>query len=121
MEALFNAYDPNQITLVCAGRRGWLSDSIYEKGKAQGVIFLDYVDDADLAALYSMATAYVAPSLYEGFGFPVLEAMACGTPVICSDGGSLPEVGGDAAIVIPARDTQKFAEAIRRVIDDEQL
>ena len=76
LEALFNAYDPNQITLVCAGRRGWLSDSIYEKGKAQGVIFLDYVDDADLAALYSMATAYVAPSLYEGFGFPVLEAMA---------------------------------------------
>lgn len=121
LETLFNAYDPNQISLVCAGRRGWLSDSIYEKGKAQGVMFLDYVDDADLAALYSMAAAYVAPSLYEGFGFPVLEAMACGTPVICSDGGSLPEVGGDAAIVIAARDTQKFAEAIRRVIDDEQL
>jgi len=121
LETLFDAYDPTQIALVCAGRRGSLSDSIYEKGKAQGVMFLDYVDDADLAALYSMAAAYVAPSLYEGFGFPVLEAMACGTPVICSDGGSLPEVGGDAAIVIAARDTQKFAEAIRRVIQDEHL
>ena len=85
------------------------------------MIFLDYVDEDDLAALYSMATAYVAPSLYEGFGFPVLEAMACGTPVICSDGGSLPEVAGDAAIVIAARDTQKFAEAIRHVMDDETM
>jgi glycosyltransferase involved in cell wall biosynthesis len=121
LERLIEAYDPSQVSLVLAGRRGWLADSIYEKGKAKGVHFLDYVADEDLAALYSMAVTYVAPSLYEGFGFTVLEAMACGTPVICSDGGSLPEVAGDAALVVPARDTQTLAEAIRRVITEEGL
>ncbi len=121
LERLIEAYDPAQIALVLAGRRGWLSDPIYEKGQAKGVHFIDYVDDADLAALYSMAVAYVTPSLYEGFGFTVLEAMACGAPVICSDSGSLPEVADQAAIVVPARDTQALAESIRRVVDDEQL
>ena len=119
LERLIDAFDPTQISLVLAGRRGWLSDSIYEKGKAKGVLFLDYVADEELAALYSMAAVYVSPSLYEGFGFTVLEAMACGTAVICSDGGSLPEVAGDAAIVVPARDTNALAEAIRRVVTDE--
>jgi len=121
LERLIEAFDPAQTSLVLAGRRGWLADSIYEKGKAKGVLFLDYVADNDLAALYSMAAAYVAPSLHEGFGFTILEAMACGTPVICSDGGALPEVAGDAAIVIPARDTQALAEAIRRVLADESV
>jgi glycosyltransferase involved in cell wall biosynthesis len=121
LERLIEAWDPTQIALVLAGRRGWLSDSIYEKGKAKGAMFLDYVADDDLAALYSSATAYVAPSLYEGFGFTVLEAMACGTPVICSDAGSLPEVAGDAAIIVPARDAQALAEAIRRVVADSDL
>ena len=121
LERLIEAWDPTQIALVLAGRRGWLADSIYEKGKAKGAMFLDYVADDDLAALYSSATAYVAPSLYEGFGFTVLEAMACGTPVICSDGGSLPEVAGQAALVVPARNTQSLAEAIRRVVNDSDL
>ncbi|MEK7278812.1 MAG: glycosyltransferase family 1 protein [Chloroflexota bacterium] len=121
LERLIEAFDPSQISLVLAGQRGWLADSIYEKGKAKGVLFLDYVDDEDLAALYSSAAAYVAPSLYEGFGFTVLEAMACGAPVICSDGGSLPEVAGEAAIIVPAADTQALAEAIRRVTTDEAL
>ncbi len=121
LERLIEAFDPSQISLVLAGRRGWLADSIYEKGKAKGVLFLDYVADEDLAALYSSAAAYVAPSLYEGFGFTVLEAMACGTPVICSNGGSLPEVAGEAAIIVPAADTQALAEAIRRVTTDEAL
>ncbi len=121
LERLIEAYDPADIALVLAGRRGWLADPIYEKGKAKGALFLDYVADDDLAVLYSMATAYVAPSLYEGFGFTMLEAMACGTPVICSDGGSLPEVAGDAALIVPARDTQALAEAIRRVMNDDEL
>lgn len=121
LERLIEAFDPSQISLVLAGRRGWLADSIYEKGKTRGVQFLDYVADEDLAALYSSAVAYVAPSLYEGFGFTVLEAMACGTPVICSDGGSLAEVAGEAAIIVPAADTQALAEAIRRVTTDETL
>ncbi len=121
LEMLIEAYDPSQVSLVLAGRRGWLADTIYEKGKAKGVLFLDYVDNEDLAALYSMAVACVAPSLYEGFGFPILEAMACGTAVICSNGGSLPEVAGEAALVLPARDPQAWAEAIRRVVTDENI
>jgi glycosyltransferase involved in cell wall biosynthesis len=121
LERLIEAFDPSQVSLVLAGRRGWLADSIFEKGKAKGVRFLEYVPDEDLPALYSSALAYVAPSLYEGFGFTLLEAMACGTPVICSDGGALPEVAGDAALVIPARDTQALAEAICRVVADADL
>jgi len=121
LERLIEAYDPAQISLVLAGRRGWLADTLYEKGKAKGVYFLDYVADEDLAGLYSMATAYVAPSLYEGFGFTLLEAMACGTAVICSDGGSLPEVAGDAALIVPATDTGALAQAIARVVADDDL
>jgi glycosyltransferase involved in cell wall biosynthesis len=121
LERLIDAYDPNDAPLVLAGRRGWLADPIYEKGKAKGVLFLDYVDEEDLAALYSMAIVCVVPSLYEGFGFTVLEAMSCGTAVVCSDGGSLPEVAGDAAIVVKATDTQALAEALRKVITDEDL
>lgn len=121
LERLIEAFDPAQASLVLVGRRGWLADSIFAKGKAKGVRFLDYVPDEDLPALYSSALAYVAPSLYEGFGFTVLEAMACGAPVICSDGGSLPEIAGGAAILIPARDTQALAEAIRRLAADPDL
>ncbi len=121
LERLIEAFDPGQVALVLAGRRGWLADPIYAKGRAKGVCFLDYVADEDLAALYSLATAYVSPSLYEGFGFTILEAMACGAPVICSDGGSLSEVAGEAAIIIPAPDTRALAEAIRQVVDDESL
>lgn len=121
LERLIEAAQAARTPLVLAGRRGWLSDSIYEKGRAGGVIFLDYVADDDLPALYSRALAYAAPSLHEGFGFTVLEAMACGAPVICSDGGSLPEVAGQAAIIVPALDTQALAEAIRRVAADDAL
>ena len=121
LERLIEAFDPTQISLVLAGRRGWLAESIYAKGQAKGVHFIDYVDEADLAALYSMATVCVAPSLYEGFGFTVLEAMACGTAVICSDGGSLPEVAGSAALIVPAKDTAGLAQAIARVVADDDL
>jgi glycosyltransferase involved in cell wall biosynthesis len=121
LERLIEAFDPAQLALVLVGRRGWLADSIYEKGQAKGVHFLDYVAEEDLAALYSMATVYVAPSLHEGFGFTVLEAMACGTAVICSDGGSLPEVAGGAALIVPAKDTAALAQAITRVAADDDL
>ncbi|GMV37993.1 MAG: hypothetical protein AMXMBFR61_25010 [Fimbriimonadales bacterium] len=77
---------------------------------------LGYVPDESLPALYSAADAFFFPSLYEGFGLPVLEAMACGCPVVCSDGGALPEVVGDAALVVPARDERAWTEAIGRVL-----
>jgi glycosyltransferase involved in cell wall biosynthesis len=80
--------------LAIAGRKGWLWDATFaaveEHGVADAVRFLEYVPEAGLATLYSSADVLVMPSLYEGFGLPVVEAMACGTPVVCSDGGSLP-------------------------------
>lgn len=80
-----------------------------------------YVADADLPALYSAATAFVYPSLYEGFGLPPLEAMACGTPVITSSVSSLPEVVGEAAILVDPKDVGALASALQRILKDRQL
>ena len=92
-------------------------------------VWLGPVLEADLPALYSAATAFVFPSLYEGFGLPVLEAMACGTPVVCSDTSSLPEVAGDpsagsgpsAALLINPLDTAALAETLRLILTDDGL
>lgn len=116
---------PSPPELVLAGRSGWLSAPIRQHAAALGlgdrIHFLDYVPEADLPALYAHATACVLPSLYEGFGFTLLEAMACGTPVICSNGGSLPEVAGGAALQFEATDTAALAHAITRVLDNAAL
>jgi len=85
------------------------------------VMFLGPVAEADLPALYAGAELFVFPSLYEGFGFPVLEAMACGTPVICSNVSSLPEVAGTAALQIDPRNTDALAAAMDRVLGDAAL
>ena len=85
--------------LVLAGGRGWLYDPTWTHG-IDGVIETGYIDEADKGTLYVGALALLFPSLYEGFGFPVAEALHCGTPVICSDSSSLPEVGGDAAYYV---------------------
>ncbi len=108
---------PAPLTLVLAGRPGWLAGPIVALARAQGprVRLLDYVPDADLAGLYSGARALVFPSLYEGFGFPVLEAMACGTPVICSNTSSLPEVAGAAALLVDPRDGPALTAAMVQV------
>jgi glycosyltransferase involved in cell wall biosynthesis len=111
--------------LVLAGGRGWKYDEIYrapaEFGVAPSVRFLGFVPDGDLPALYSMASLFVYPSLYEGFGLPVLEALACGAPVITSNNSSLPEVAGDAAILIEPRDAEALAVAMARLLDDGNL
>jgi len=88
---------------------------------ASPVIFTGYVSLAELRALYSDAAALVLPSLAEGFGLPVLEAMACETPVICSNVASLPEVAGDAAILIDPKNTRQIAEAMQRLARDAEL
>ena len=92
------------ISLLIVGWEGWGDKSwkqtIRESGLEKRIILTGYVDDETLACLYSGASAFVYPSLYEGFGLPILEAMACGCPVICSDVASMPEVAGDAAIRI---------------------
>jgi glycosyltransferase involved in cell wall biosynthesis len=82
------------------------------------VTFLDYVSPADLPALYAGAEATVFPSLYEGFGLPILEAMACGTPVIASHAGSLPEVAGDAAVLVDPYNVEGMAGIIETVLRD---
>jgi glycosyltransferase involved in cell wall biosynthesis len=108
--------------LAIAGRRGWLYEGVFraieEYDVGGAVRFLEYVPDADLAALYSTADVLAMPSAYEGFGIPVIEAMACGTPVICSDGGALPEVAGAAALVVPVGNIDQLAEALVGVTSD---
>lgn len=85
------------------------------------VIFTDFVPEADLPAYYSGAEVFVLPSLYEGFGFPVLEAMACGCPVVTSNTSSLPEVVGEAGIMVDPHDTDSLTQAMRRVLTDSEL
>jgi glycosyltransferase involved in cell wall biosynthesis len=116
--------DPN-LHLVLAGKNGWLAAEIWQHAKALGLNerlhWLAYVPDADLPRLYAHAQAFVFPSLFEGFGFPVLEAMAAGVPVVCSDGGALPEVVGDAALVVPAQDTAALQTALGRVLTQPNI
>lgn len=111
--------------LVIAGKRGWLSEAIFKKARSLGiedeVIFTGYVDEADLPALLTRATALVFISLYEGFGLPALEAMACGTPVIASSVSALPEVVGDAGILADPQDTLAVAAAMAQVARDPQV
>ncbi len=85
------------------------------------VMLLDQVPQSDLTALYNSADGFVFPSLYEGFGFPPLEAMACGTPVVCSTAASLPEVVGDAALSVAPDDLPGWAAAMERILLDDQL
>ncbi len=85
------------------------------------VVFPGFVADGDLPALYNLADLFVFPSLYEGFGLPPLEALACGTPVITSDASSLPEVVGEAGLTVEATDAEALAEAMKRVLEDDTL
>ena len=111
--------------LIIAGRRGWLSQPIEQRatelGVADRVEFCGYVEDAQLPQLLSGATAFVFPSLYEGFGMPVLEAMACGVPVMTSNTSALPEVSGDAALLIDPGDTQAIVESLVSLGNDPAL
>jgi glycosyltransferase involved in cell wall biosynthesis len=117
--------DNYDLDLVIAGGQGWLGDPIYQTVRnnnlEEHVHFVGFVEEADLPALYSAAECLAFPSLYEGFGFPVLEAMACGTSVVTSNVSSLPEVAGDAALMVDPYDTEAIADAIRKIIEDSSL
>lgn len=106
--------------LLCIGGKGWLfgqvNSIVSELGLTNDVVFTGYAPDADLPALYTGADCSLVPSLYEGFGFPVLEAMACNAPVVCSNTSSLPEVAGDAAIQIDPDDYHALADAVRLIL-----
>jgi glycosyltransferase involved in cell wall biosynthesis len=111
--------------LVIVGKQGWLFDSIKADVARLGirtrVIFPGYADDQDLPALYRAADLFVFPSLYEGFGLPPLEAMACGTPVVTSNVSSLPEVVGDAGLTVDPTDIYALADTMGRALQDTYL
>jgi glycosyltransferase involved in cell wall biosynthesis len=113
------------IPLVVVGSKGWLYDGFFrrieELEAGRDVVLPGYVPTADLPAVYGAATVAIMPSVYEGFGLPVLEAMACGTPVVSSNSSSLPEIGGSAARYFDPLDIEEMAETIRGVWADADL
>ena len=128
---LIGAYDDLRRTaprplpkLVLAGAAGWRSEEVAEcadsLGIAEDVLILGRVPQAVLPALYNGAAAFVYPSLYEGFGLPPLEAMACGVPVVASDTSAIPEVVGDAGVLVDPTDTRAIAEALAAILADSE-
>jgi len=119
------ALDNSSLQLVIAGSKGWLYEPILAEvarlGLSERVIFTGYVTTEAKAALLSGALAYLFPSLYEGFGLPILEAMACGTPVLTSNNSSLPEVAGDAAIMVNPHHTAEIAAGIIALVTNPLL
>jgi glycosyltransferase involved in cell wall biosynthesis len=117
--------DTSRAQLVIAGPRGWLADDLAalhaQLRLGEQARFLGAVPAPELAALYNAADLFVMPSLYEGFGLPVAEAMACGAPVIVSNVSSLPEVAGDAGLCLDPNDVDAWAETMRRVLGDPAL
>jgi glycosyltransferase involved in cell wall biosynthesis len=111
--------------LVIVGGKGWLygeiERTIAELGLQEAVMVAGFVHDEDLPALYRAADAFAYPSLYEGFGIPLLEAMACGTPVVTTTVSSMPEVAGDAALLVPPDDVAALADALARLVSDDTL
>lgn len=113
------------VKLVIAGGKGWYYERVFarvqELGLADDVLFPGFVPAGELPWWYRAAECFVYPSIFEGFGLPVLEAMACGTPTITSDASSLPEVAGDAALLVGTEDTAGLAAALDRILSDPAL
>jgi glycosyltransferase involved in cell wall biosynthesis len=130
LSRLIEAYDQlrrahHGVGLVLVGPRGfrssWVEETIAARGLEDSVRLLGYVHEEDLAALYNASVGLVYPSVYEGFGLPAIEAMACGRPVIAASTSSLPEVTGDAALLVDPFDTGALHRAMARVVTDEKL
>ena len=110
--------------LIIAGGQGWKFDQgsvLSDIHNKEAVRFIGFVPDKDMPALYSAADAFLFPTLYEGFGIPVLEAQRCGTPVLTSNTSSLPEVGGDGALYVDPYDVADMAHGIQRILEDTAL
>ncbi|PJA49187.1 glycosyltransferase family 1 protein [Candidatus Shapirobacteria bacterium CG_4_9_14_3_um_filter_39_13] len=114
-----------KLSLVIAGKKGWLFERIFEEVKAldleEKVLFTDFVDEEDVPALMAGAKAFVLPSFWEGFGIPVVEAMAVGTPVVVSKAGSLPEIVNESGLIVDPGNTQEIARGINKIINDKTL
>lgn len=123
---LIKAYEQSLVNqthhLVIAGGKGWLYDEIFAAAKQSSVSaqihFTGFVADDDLPALYTLADMFAYPSHYEGFGIPIIEAMACGTPVVCANNSSLPEVAGQAALLVEAHDIEALSQSLFRLSVD---
>ncbi|MCX6049489.1 MAG: glycosyltransferase family 1 protein [Chloroflexi bacterium] len=111
--------------LVIGGGKGWLYDTVFARvqalGLAEHVLLPGFIADADLPALYNAAEIFAFPSLYEGFGLPILEAQACGTPVLTADNSCLPEAGGSGALYVRAEDTDSITEGLLKLVQDANL
>lgn len=116
---------PDDLALILIGGRGWMDEGIFAAIErvqlGERVRWLRFVRDTDLPAVYNLAAATVYPSLYEGFGLPVIEALACGSPVVTADNSSLPEAAGDAAVLVDARSIEAIADGIALTLADGQL
>jgi len=129
IEGLILAFDKlkqsKNLNLVIAGSKGWLYENIYKTAQkvnsSDNIKFIGYIDPEGKPALYSLAKLFVYPSFWEGFGFPPLEAMACGTPVITSNVSSLPEVIGEAGLLVDPYNINEIAEAMNQVLQGESL
>jgi glycosyltransferase involved in cell wall biosynthesis len=123
---ILNRARPFPYQLLVAGASGWKNSKIYERVERAGLThgeikFLGHVADEHLPLLYSGARLFVFPSLYEGFGIPLIEAMACGTPIVASNAKPVPEVVQDAALLVDPHSAREFADAILRLTDSEDL
>tara|TARA_B100000315_G_scaffold212472_1_gene209859 strand:- start:2068 stop:3189 length:1122 start_codon:yes stop_codon:yes gene_type:complete len=115
----------NEYQIVIVGGRKYsfkrIENTLKENNLTSSVIFTGYINEEDILLLYNSADIFVFPSFYEGFGFPILEAMSCGVPVITSNVSSMPEIAGDAAILIDPNDSEELAGAISTLVDDADL
>ncbi len=110
-----------EVQLVLSGPDHYFWQRVQKENQSEGVIYTGFVTDKELVTLYSNAKALVVPSFEEGFGIPLLEAMACGCPVVSSNGGSLPEVGGDACLYFDPKNKKEMVSQIEKIIKDEKL
>ncbi len=117
--ASFNNLEEGALQLAIAGKFGWGKEISVAKDKKEKIKLLGYVPDEDLPALYSGAEVFVYPSLYEGFGMPIVEAQACGCPVITSNVSSMPEAAGQAAMLVNPEKPEEIKEAIEKIINDK--
>jgi glycosyltransferase involved in cell wall biosynthesis len=128
--ALINAFDiladtDSNIALVLVGGAGWyynqLSQQIIKSPNRDRIYLIGYVDRVDMPALYNLAEVFVYPSIYEGFGLPLVEALACGRPIITSNISALPEIVSDAGLLVSPNDCEQLSQAIRKLLEDKNL